>query len=62
TNENLSLARARAVAEYLGELGLPATRLRLAFRGQQEPVASNDTEAGRARNRRVEVQLEMGRR
>lgn len=61
-NETLGLSRARHVAELLGELGLPSTRVRIGSRGQNEPVADNNTEAGRAANRRVEVQLDLGRR
>lgn len=61
-NETLGLSRARHVAELLGELGLPSTRVRIGSRGQSEPVADNNTEAGRAANRRVEVQLDLGRR
>ncbi len=61
-NETLGLSRARHVAELLGTMGLPATRVRIGSRGQNEPVADNNTEAGRAANRRVEIQLDLGRR
>jgi uncharacterized repeat protein (TIGR01451 family) len=55
-NEVLSQARARAVAQALAQgLGLSADRIGTDGRGPREPVAGNDTPAGRARNRRVEV-------
>ena len=56
-NEDLSDRRARAAAEYLAARGVERRRLRTAGRGETEPVASNDSEAGRERNRRVEVAI-----
>lgn len=56
-NEPLSLQRADATRDYLVERGIAANRFQIDGRGAREPVASNDTEAGRARNRRVEIFL-----
>ena len=57
-NEGLSRERAGEVAELLkGTLGLPAEAISYSWAGDQQPVASNDTLAGRAQNRRVEVEV-----
>jgi len=56
-NDPLSLARARTVRDYLEDRGVPAARLEIAGRGSREPVADNATDAGRAKNRRVEIFL-----
>ena len=55
-NQQLSEDRARSVASYLREAGIPAARI-VAVRGYAEtrPVVANDTAAGRQRNRRVEL-------
>jgi outer membrane protein OmpA-like peptidoglycan-associated protein len=45
------------VRDYLSARGVAPSRLSVAGRGSHEPVASNDTEAGRAANRRVEIFL-----
>ncbi|MGN1237582.1 MAG: OmpA family protein [Muribaculaceae bacterium] len=54
-NEKLSKERAQAVANYLIGKGVPAKRLTTNGLAYDCPVASNDTEAGRAQNRRVEI-------
>ncbi|MGH9797203.1 MAG: OmpA family protein, partial [Candidatus Polarisedimenticolia bacterium] len=54
-NRSLSEKRAGAVRDYLVLSGIPADRLVVEGRGSDQPVASNTTEAGRARNRRVEI-------
>jgi len=54
-NDALSLARARSVASALAARGVPAARLEPVGLGARQPVASNDTDSGRARNRRVSV-------
>tara|TARA_R110000751_G_scaffold10055_4_gene37387 strand:+ start:8632 stop:13500 length:4869 start_codon:yes stop_codon:yes gene_type:complete len=55
-NMPLSNARANAVAGYLKEQhGLPASRLRTVGYGPRQPIATNETDAGRQRNRRVEI-------
>jgi outer membrane protein OmpA-like peptidoglycan-associated protein len=56
-NEPLSVARARTVRDYLEDRGVPAARLEVAGRGAREPIADNATDAGRAKNRRVEIFL-----
>ena len=56
-NDPLSLERARSVRDYLIDRGVPASHIQVAGRGDREPVADNGTEAGRARNRRVEIFL-----
>lgn len=56
-NDPLSRDRALAVRDYLTARGVSPSRLSVAGRGSREPVASNDTEAGRAANRRVEIFL-----
>ncbi|MDH3374294.1 MAG: OmpA family protein, partial [Gammaproteobacteria bacterium] len=58
-NYMLSVARATAVARYIAsELKIPGKQLRVTGRGPDEPVADNGTKAGRAKNRRVDLQLQ----
>jgi outer membrane protein OmpA-like peptidoglycan-associated protein len=55
-NQKLGLARADAVRKYIAEqLKIPAERISVSSHGEAVPVASNDTRAGRAENRRVVV-------
>ncbi|PID36097.1 MAG: hypothetical protein CR993_06995 [Rhodobacterales bacterium] len=54
-NLNLSRQRAAAVSGVLVSNGVPASRLATVGRGEDQPVASNLTAAGRAQNRRVEI-------
>ena len=54
-NEALSQERAQVVLDYLASRGVPPSRLQANGRGASSPVASNNTVAGRAANRRVEV-------
>lgn len=56
-NDRLSLQRAQATRDYLAARGVDPRRVVIAGRGEHEPVADNTTEAGRARNRRVEIFL-----
>lgn len=53
-NQVLSLNRAKAVYEELIGLGIDPTRLSFEGKGESEPITSNDSEAGRAINRRTE--------
>jgi OOP family OmpA-OmpF porin len=54
-NHELSLRRAEAVHDYLVATGTPAEKLRFIGRGENDPIAPNDTPEGQALNRRVEV-------
>jgi outer membrane protein OmpA-like peptidoglycan-associated protein len=54
-NDTLSLERARSVRSYLIEQGVPADRIRAIGRGENEPIATNQSAEGRANNRRVEI-------
>jgi OmpA-OmpF porin, OOP family len=53
-NQRLSDRRAQAVADYLVRLGVAPSRLTTVGYGATRPIADNDTDAGRARNRRIE--------
>jgi OmpA-OmpF porin, OOP family len=53
-NQALSEKRAQAVVDYLVKAGLPASRFTAIGYGSSQPVADNDTEEGKARNRRIE--------
>lgn len=59
-NQQLSENRAQSVMQYLVDNGISAERLSAKGYGQDHPVAGNDTEAGRAENRRTEVKV-MGK-
>ena len=58
SNQGLSEARARTVADALVAAGVPAELVTSDGRAAQEPIASNATSEGRARNRRVEILIE----
>jgi len=53
-NQQLSLARAESVVDYLVSQGADASKLTAIGMGETSPVANNDTEEGRAANRRVD--------
>lgn len=62
SNWELSSARAAAVARYLLKKGdLEPSRIEVVGLSRYQPVADNDTEAGRAKNRRVEIIITPGR-
>ena len=54
-NQQLSLARAQAVMNYLVKNGMDPTKLSVVGYGDTKPIATNDTLEGRAKNRRVEL-------
>jgi outer membrane protein OmpA-like peptidoglycan-associated protein len=54
-NGPLSLERAQAVRDYLQVRGVPTQAMGVQGHGSREPVANNNTDAGRAMNRRVEI-------
>jgi outer membrane protein OmpA-like peptidoglycan-associated protein len=56
-NQGLSQRRANSAATYLAAQGVARTRLATSGKGEAEPVTSNDSEAGRQQNRRVEVAI-----
>lgn len=57
-NLTLSMRRATAVKAFLVKEGVPDARLSTRGLGESQPVASNDTEDGRAQNRRVELKVQ----
>lgn len=57
-NQRLSEERAHSVAQALGEQGVPRRIIRVRGYGESQPIATNRTTDGRARNRRVEVIIE----
>ena len=56
-NMKLSEARAKAVLNYLVLAGIDATRLRSKGYGETQPIATNDTSEGKAKNRRTEFEI-----
>jgi outer membrane protein OmpA-like peptidoglycan-associated protein len=56
-NRELSLRRAEEVRGYLVSQGIPTQDIRAVGQGEDHPIASNDSEEGRANNRRVEIIL-----
>ncbi len=55
-NQKLSEARAESVRNYFVSAGIPASRVKATGRGESDPIADNSTAAGRARNRRIELE------
>jgi chemotaxis protein MotB len=58
-NLQLSTERANSVIRYLTEHGIPKDKLQAVGRGDTQPVASNATASGKAKNRRVEIVVHM---
>ncbi len=57
TNWELSAARSLTVLHYLAENGISESRLEARAYGSQRPIASNQTDQGKARNRRIELMI-----
>jgi outer membrane protein OmpA-like peptidoglycan-associated protein len=60
-NQDLSRRRAEAVRRVLIAQGIPEKQAMAVGMGESQPVASNETKSGRARNRRVELRIAMAR-
>ncbi len=56
-NQKLSVRRAEAVKAYLVSKGIEKNRIYTEGKGEKQPVASNQTKEGRAKNRRVEIEV-----
>ncbi|MBZ2206749.1 outer membrane protein OmpA [Massilia soli] len=56
-NEKLAMRRAESVKAYLRGKGIDANRIYTEGKGEKQPVADNKTSAGRAKNRRVEIEV-----
>jgi OOP family OmpA-OmpF porin len=56
-NQKLSVRRATAVKKYLVSKGIDANRIQIEGKGESQPVADNKTSAGRAKNRRVQIEV-----
>ena len=56
-NQKLSIARAEAVKAYLVSKGIEKNRVYTEGKGEKQPVADNKTKEGRAKNRRVEIEV-----
>jgi len=57
-NRTLSQKRAQSVKDWLVSKGIPSGRIKVVGKGETEPMATNDTEEGRAQNRRMEFYVE----
>jgi len=58
-NFKLGMRRARSTKDYLIGVGIPASRMVTRSAGKLEPIATNETDAGRARNRRIEIRTQF---
>jgi len=56
-NQSLGRARARHIQKILVKKGISKSRISIDSKGEEEPVASNDSEEGRRKNRRAELVL-----
>ncbi|MCE2773663.1 MAG: OmpA family protein, partial [Bacteroidetes bacterium] len=56
-NQRLSESRAKAVVEYVVSKGIKANRMEYKGYGETQPIDSNDTDPGRANNRRTEFKI-----
>lgn len=60
SNYRLGLLRAQAMRDELVRKGVDPARIKVLSKGETEPIATNDTEQGRRKNRRAEIILESG--
>ena len=60
-NQTLSQRRAQSVSDYLAGRGVARARIASRGYGESQPIASNDTDTGRAENRRVEIKVVRSR-
>lgn len=58
-NQNLSVRRANTVKKLFIKNGVKTNKIKVSGKGETSPVATNDTEEGRAKNRRVEVRFKL---
>ena len=56
-NQKLSVRRAEAVKKYLVSKGIADSRIQIEGKGESQPVADNKTKDGRAKNRRVQIEV-----
>ena len=56
-NQKLSVRRAESVKAYLVTKGIEKNRIYTEGKGEKQPVADNKTKEGRAKNRRVEIEV-----
>lgn len=56
-NDRLGLSRAQSTRDYLVSKGFPANMIHITSRGESEPAATNETDSGRAQNRRTEIEI-----
>lgn len=61
-NQKISESRAKSVRDYAVSQGLSASRVKTEGKNYSEPIDTNDTEAGRANNRRVEIVIVAGKK
>lgn len=58
SNKRLGLYRAEAIRNLLVGMGVAENRVKVSSKGEEDPIATNKTEEGRAKNRRVELQIQ----
>ncbi len=57
SNYRFGLQRAQNVADYLASQGIAKSKMSVDSKGEEKPIASNDTEEGRAKNRRITISI-----
>jgi outer membrane protein OmpA-like peptidoglycan-associated protein len=56
-NQALGVRRAKALKVYFEKLGMPSTKIKIESKGEKEPVADNNSDQGRAKNRRAVITI-----